>query len=222
MAFLDRLVSDMIRKSTGFNARPFVRKVGGRNILLLGGAAVAGVLAAEKLKGKGGAPAQPSAAPPPPPPPPPLPGASPSPPPPVPGSAAPASEPDVPEPLLYAIVRTMVAGALADGEMQAEEKELIEGRLGESGLTAEHLQQIRKDMVFPPTPTELAGLAPAPEDRELLYRFGALVVLADGETSEHEKAWLEKLGDAFGLATETRREMERELFDESSTPPRST
>ena len=36
MAFLDNLLSDLIRNSTGFNAKPFVRAVGGKNILLLG------------------------------------------------------------------------------------------------------------------------------------------------------------------------------------------
>ena len=39
MGFLDNLVSDLVKSSTGINARGFVRMVGGKNILLLGGAA---------------------------------------------------------------------------------------------------------------------------------------------------------------------------------------
>lgn len=50
MAFLDNLLSDLIRNSTGFNAKPFVRAVGGKNILLLGGAVIAGAIAAEKMR----------------------------------------------------------------------------------------------------------------------------------------------------------------------------
>lgn len=214
MAFLDRLVSDLIRKSTGYNARPFVRAVGGKNLLLLGGAAIAGAIAAEKARASGGAPStNVSPPPPPPPPPPPVPGAAPPPPPPVPETAA--AEPELPEGLLFAIVRTMVAGALADGEMHAEEKKLIEDRLGESGLSAERVRQIQKDMVIPPSPSELAGLVGDPSDRELLYRFGALVVLADGGTSDLERGWLDKLGSALALDGPRRRAMEQEIFGES-------
>jgi uncharacterized membrane protein YebE (DUF533 family) len=211
MAFLDRLVSDLIHKSTGFNARPFVRSIGGKNILLLGGAAIAGAIAADKMGAKSGPP---QSAVPPPPLPPPLPGAKapPLPPPPIPEPST--AEPALPEALVFAIVRTMVAAALADGEMHAEEKKLIESRLGESGLSQEHTQQIRKDMVIPPGPQELAG--GVDEDRELIYRFGALVVLADGSASELEQAWLAKLASALGLDEAKRRAMERELFQPQS------
>ena len=60
MAFVDRLVSDVIKKSTGYNARSFVRAVGGKNILLLGGVAVAAALAAEKMGSQPPAPAPPN------------------------------------------------------------------------------------------------------------------------------------------------------------------
>lgn len=206
MAFLDRLVSDLIRQSTGFNARPFVRSIGGRNILLLGGAAIAGAIAADKMRAKSG-PAQDAA----PPPPPPVPGTlTPPPPPPIP-QAAPA-EPELPETLLFAIVRTMIASALADGEMHVEEKNLIESRLGESGLSPEHVRQLQKDMVLPPVPSEIAALVQDAADRELLYRFGALVVLADGSAAELEKGWLDRLGKALSLDPNQKRAMEQELF----------
>jgi hypothetical protein len=107
MAFLDNLISDLIRNSTGFNAKPFVRAVGGKNILLLGGAAIAGVIAAEKMRQQ----AAPGA--PPLPPLPPLPSTEVVPPlPPLP-TAAPA-EPQLPPGLVFAIVRTMISGALSD------------------------------------------------------------------------------------------------------------
>ena len=43
-----------------------------------------------------------------------------------------------------------IAGALAEGEINAEEKELIENRLGESGLAPDRIKQIHKNMVFTP------------------------------------------------------------------------
>jgi uncharacterized membrane protein YebE (DUF533 family) len=196
MAFLDNLVSDLIRKSTGFNAKPFVRKVGGTNILLLGGAAIAGALAVEKMR-------QPSAAPGVPPLPPPLP------PPPIPQDEAKEA---LPKELLFAIVRTMVAGALADGEIHAEEKKLIEGRLGESGLSQGEVSQIHKDLVIPPSPAAILQSVPVAEDKELLYRFGYLVVRADSDASERERAWLDALASAACLSEERRKSIESETF----------
>lgn len=208
MAFLDNLVSDLIRKSTGFNARPFVRAVGGKNLLLLGGAAIAGALAAEKTRSQG----TPEAVPPLPPPVPTGPDEAVPPLPPLPTAAA-EPEPSIPNPLLFAIVRTMVSGALADGEMHAEEKALIENRLGESSLSTEQTKQIHKDLVIPPAPDEVAKSVSSPEDRELLYRFGALVALADGEASAPEKAWLQRLASALAISSERRAELEREIFE---------
>jgi uncharacterized membrane protein YebE (DUF533 family) len=211
MAFLDNLISDLIRNSTGFNAKPFVRAVGGKNILLLGGAAIAGALAAEKMRAQQQAQGVPPV---PVPPLPPLPSAGPTaavpPLPPLP-TAAPA-EPELPRDLVFAIVRTMVSGALSDGEMHAEEKKLIEGRLGESGLSSDETKQIHKDLVFPPTPEEIGTMVSTTEDRELLYRFGALVVRSQGGESGPEKAWLDRLGGALGLGPERRAGLESEIF----------
>jgi uncharacterized membrane protein YebE (DUF533 family) len=205
MAFLDNLISDLIRNSTGFNAKPFVRAVGGKNILLLGGAAIAGAIAAEKMR------QQPAPGAPPLPPLPPLPSTAAVPPlPPLP-TAAPA-EPQPPPALVFAIVRTMVSAALSDGEIHAEEKKLIEGRLGESGLSIDQTKQIHKDLVFPPTPEEIGTMVSTTEDRELLYRFGVLVVRSQGGASAPETAWLDKLGNALGLAPDRRAALVSEIF----------
>ncbi|HXV59618.1 MAG TPA: DUF533 domain-containing protein [Vicinamibacteria bacterium] len=210
MAFLDRMVSDLIGKSTGFNARPFVRAVGGKNILLLGGALVAGALAAEKMR----EPATPSNVPPPPLPLPPVP--------PLPVPQTSDSDPVTADQalstdLLFAIVRVMAASALADGEIHADERRVIESRLDESGLSAEQVRRIQKDMVIPPGPGELSDMVETAEDRELVYRFAALVVLADGEISQLERAWLDKLAAAMALGDGRREALEREIFEESSS-----
>jgi uncharacterized membrane protein YebE (DUF533 family) len=96
--------------------------------------------------------------------------------------------------------------------MHAEEKKLIEGRLGESGLSSDETKQIRKDLVFPPTPEEIGTMVSTTEDRELLYRFGALVVRSQGGESAPERGWLERLGGALGLAPERRGALENEIF----------
>ncbi len=160
-----------------------------------------------------------------PPPPPPIPGSQPPPPqpavppPPVPGAvpAAPAptaevADDELPPELTYAIVRTMVAAALADGHLASEEKAMVQKHLGDSGLSEEQTSQIHKDLVLPPSPTELAALTEDRSGREMLYRFGALVVLADQRTSELERGWLERLASAFEFDAERKAELEAEIF----------
>ncbi len=171
----------------------------------------------------------------PPAPPPPLPGqqASPAgqpPPPPVPGAVSEAETADVfraragatpddelPPELTYAIVRTMVGAALADGHLATEEKAIIQKHLGESGLSEEQTAQIHRDLVLPPSTQELAALAGDGPSREVLYRFGALVVLADQETSDLERGWLKRLAAAFELDTDRQAALEAEIFSPDDT-----
>jgi uncharacterized membrane protein YebE (DUF533 family) len=234
MGFLDRMVSDLVRRQTGFDARRIVRRVGGKRLLLLGGAALAGgMLAAQSGRfaggssiagGAGGAtmapPRSSSSAPPQPqpahglPPLPPLPLPPGGAPPPVAGSVAETTGEvaDVPPDLLYAILRTMVAAALADGELHAEEKRLLDERLGESGLADSRLAQLRRDLVIPAGPAELAAALPAGEDPEVLARFAVLVAGADRELVEHERAWLRGLEQALRLPVGRMADLEREIF----------
>lgn len=243
MAFLDKMVSDLVKSSTGFNARGLVRAVGGKNILLLGGAAIAGALAADKMSSKSTppppVPGGPSTTPPPvpspnpdAPPAPPIPAASTNAsPPPVPGSSSQEAGPPPPLPplptetdtvssgaealppeLVYAIVRTMVAAALADGHMADDEKDLIHKHLGESGLAPDQIAQIHKDLVLPASHKELSTLVSGAQDGELLYRFGALVALADQKVSEHEKAWLERLAQTLEISPQRRSEIDKEIY----------
>lgn len=239
MGFLDRMISDLIQDNTGINARRLVRKIGGGKILAMGGAAIAASVLAEKHgmfgRGGAGATAQPAAppaspaAPPPPipgaaaaPPPPPIPAgptAAAPPPPPVPGPAAETTAPadeaasdDLPLETTYAIVRTMVAAALADGNLAPEEKAIIQKHLGESGFSEAQTRQIHQDLVLPPSLDELAALAPAAEAREALYRFAALVVLADQQVSDLERRWLDRLAGTFGFSDDRKAALEAEIF----------
>lgn len=224
MGFLDNIVSGLVKNTTGVNAKGFVRMVGGKNILLLGGAALAGAMAADQTSSRGQTPPPPvpggkSATPPPLPPP--LPDTRSTkaqvPPPPLPVPAAPR-EPaqieseELPPKIVFAIVRTMVAAALADGHLAAEEKELIHKHLGSSGLSPEQIGQIHKDLIVPPGHTELSSLVSDREDKELVYRFGALVTLADGEVSGLERTWLEQLADTLRITPERQTQIESEIL----------
>jgi len=241
MGLIDGILSDLIGSSTPISkrhARKLVRMVGGKNILLAGaGAAVAGGLAAYSQKQSGSGtppppppPSTPGAVPPPPPPPdggvgartgdappppPPLPGSLPTTEPPPPTEPAPPASPatdlEPPPEVAYPLVRTMVAAALADGQLGAKEKELVHRHLGESGLDEEQTRQIHRDLVLPPQPGEIAEMATGAEARELLYRFAAVVILAEDDVSDLERGWLDRLAAAFELAPERQRELEAEL-----------
>jgi uncharacterized membrane protein YebE (DUF533 family) len=223
MGLLTRVLGGMLSES-GVNprmARQLTRRIGTGNLLAIGGAALLQHMDSRQQQARTTQP--PAAATPPPPPPPPpagAPQAAPGPPPPpLPGATPPAPPPlpdtpeedDLPPAVLYPVLRTLVAAALADGELAASERELIESHLDEADLDAEQTAQIRRDMVLPPSPDDLAALVPSPEGRSELYRFAAVLVLADGEVSDLERSWLVRLGRAFALPDDQRREIEASL-----------
>ncbi|HVS14222.1 MAG TPA: DUF533 domain-containing protein [Thermoanaerobaculia bacterium] len=231
MSFVDRLLQDMLHrnmsgKGAARMARKAARRIGTRRLLMMGGAALAGGLLTEAARRQGAAERQATpgaaadrAAPPLPP----VPGgagtagAPPSLPPlPVPGGAgetptAAAPGLELPPDTLYAALRTMVAAALADGELSAQERALIERRLAESDLSEERVAQVRRDLVLPPTPAELAALLPAGEPPELLLDLAMVVARADSGVSAHESAWLRQLAGALGVAESRLDELQREL-----------
>jgi uncharacterized membrane protein YebE (DUF533 family) len=106
----------------------------------------------------------------------------------------------------------MIAAALADGRLADEEKALIEKRLGDSGLSEERINQLRLDLTNPPPIETLAPLVSSPEDAELLYRFGSLVVLADKNVSDLEKMWLGELARALEIPPHRKEVLEWEIF----------
>lgn len=113
--------------------------------------------------------------------------------------------------LTFAIVRAMVAAALADGHLAAEERQLILGHMDESGLPPEQVSQVHKDLVLPPTPSELASQVPSQDDREILFRFAASVLRADGTVDEAEQAWLDGLAGTFDITPDRAATLRTEL-----------
>ncbi len=239
MGLVDGLLGDLIGSSTGIDARKarrMMRKVGMGNLLMMGGAAALGGLVMSKASGSTGMPnsggfggsgmpgsrtqvpptagsgGAPAPAPPNLPPLPPIPGASVPPPPPgAVGEPEPADE-ELPPAAAVPAIRTMVAAALADGELSEEERSMVLGRIGEANLPEEQAKQIRQDLVLPPSPAALADLAPAPEARETLYRLAALVLKADGKATETEVAWLGRLAEAFEIDLARKVALEEEVF----------
>lgn len=243
MGFLSSMVGNMIGESVGVNPRQLRRLLGGKGLLIAGGAALVGALSAQK---PGAAPAGGherwsggrAAAPPPPPPPapgretafpppelPPIPtglGQEPEgllmPPPPATGAAAGAEvdelEAAVPRHLLFAIVRTMAAAAMADGHLAPQEKAAIQEHLGESGLSAEQIARIQRDVEGEPAaPGELAALARLEGERETLYRFATLILRSDERVSPQELDWLDGFAGALSLPDERAAELHREVFE---------
>ena len=225
MGFLDSLVGNLVGNATGINSRQasrWVRRIGTGNIMKIGGAAVAGAVMTHMMheqQKKEPAPGSEL---------PPLPSSAmpvelpPLPPVPAPGPSRPEAH-DLPDELVFAVGRTLVAAALADGEMDPEERALVEKHLEQSQLPPDQKQRLHRDLVLPPTTDELAAqVADNPEAGAVLYRFGALVALADEEISEVERAWLTSLGESLGLAAEDRQELESRLLDEiASQSPES-
>lgn len=228
MGFLDRMVADLIADNTGLPVRGLVRKVGAKRLLLLGGAAVAGGLAYDRMRqGRSPAPAAgappppppPAAGAPPPPPPPPtgsLAGGPPPPPPPAAASAPPPAEPELSPALEVALARTMVAAALADGRLEDAERNAISGYLGDAGLAPADAARIHQDLLSPASPEELGGLVADPDHAAAVARAALLVLAADGAVGTAERAWLDRLTSALGLDAERARELERDLLESAS------
>lgn len=236
MGLIEKLVSDLIRQSTGINARGAVRRIGGGKLLMAGGLAAAGALLADKAGGGGSpaaaagsggyaytkSPARPAGAHPEAPPPAPPPGSVPpppgsprqvAPPPPPPQPPAPAAGADsATGDLTFAAARTAVAAALADGELTAAEREAVERHVADSELTPEQAARVHGDLLQPATPRELAALAPGPEERRALYELAALLQRADREVSDVEREWLDAFADALEIAPEQRDALEAEVF----------
>lgn len=250
MGFLDSMLSDLVKNTTGINAKRAIRKIGGKNILLMGGAALAGTLMAEKMQGGsntfGGGqapftPQAPGAQPLPPvpgsqPPLPPLPGSAPqtqassAPLPPLPAVPAAAQTPppatppasgddattdELPAELTYPLVRTMVAAALADGQLEPREREIIHRHLGQSDLSADQTAQIHRDLVLPASPAELAELAEldrGPAVAETMYRCATLIIHADEQVDPIELSWLRNLANSLRLDDSRRQQLDDELL----------
>ena len=106
----------------------------------------------------------------------------------------------------------MVAASLADGALDAAEKQLIDQQLGAGDLTPDQASQIRRDLVVPPAASELASGLPDGEEPEVLLQFAVLAARSHGDISGRERSWLQGLATALRLPGEAVAKAEEELF----------
>lgn len=110
------------------------------------------------------------------------------------GTALPGAPPANEHALL--LLRAMIAAALADGLIDATERERIVGRLGDAGITGEEQQFLDREIAQPWSPQQIAASASTPEMRSELYLASAIAIEAD---TPAEQAYLRYLAATLGL-----------------------
>jgi uncharacterized membrane protein YebE (DUF533 family) len=94
------------------------------------------------------------------------------------------------------LLRAMIAAALADGRIDAEERERIVGRLSDAGLGAEERQFLDREIAAPWSPQQFAAAGATPEVRSEIYLASAIAIEAD---TAAEQAYLRYLAATLGL-----------------------
>lgn len=110
------------------------------------------------------------------------------------------------------VVRAMIAAARADGALDAEERAAIAGQLDQAGLEPEARELVLAEFA---NPAPLETLAAEIADPVLAAQVYAACVLAVGEASPAERAWLDALARCTGLGPETVAAIERRLAAEA-------
>jgi uncharacterized membrane protein YebE (DUF533 family) len=107
----------------------------------------------------------------------------------------------------------MIAAARADGALDAEERAAIAGQLDQAELDDEARELVLAEFA---SPAPLEALAAEITDPVLAAQVYAACVLAVGQPSSAERAWLDALARRTGLAPETVAAIERRLAAEAS------
>lgn len=121
-------------------------------------------------------------------------------------AGAPATDPEEAEALL--MIRAMIAAAKSDGTIDAEERAHLAGRLEDAGLGEAERDFILRDF---DTPLDLEAIARQVTDPMLAAQLYAASVVAVGDPSAGERAYLGRLAERLRLAPEVVAEIERRL-----------
>ena len=169
--------------------------------------------AAEHFMNKASGTAQGAPAGPPPAGPPGAPGASaPPPPPPAPGSAAPSGPPPAAPTagapastsgtggVAILLIRTMIASAAADGNIDDDERSRIIKRMESVGMSDEERTFINGELNAPWGAADIAAQATDPDTARQVYAVSLLAVEVD---TDEERAYLRELAARMGLAAAT-------------------
>lgn len=113
-------------------------------------------------------------------------------------TSAPLALPGAPEPNAHALLllRAMIAAAMADGVIDAQERSRILNQLEQAGLGGEEREFLASEIARPWTPAEFAAKATTPEMRSEIY-LAALIAIDDDTAVE--KAYLAHLAAALEL-----------------------
>lgn len=128
------------------------------------------------------------------------------------GSAAPPAPPAEPvgaedrEALLA--IRAMISAALADGTLDPAERAAIATQLDRAELEAEARELVLREFN---SPAPVEAIAREVTDPVLAAQIYAACVLAVGEASAAERAWLDRFAGLTGLSAAARRAIEERL-----------
>lgn len=105
------------------------------------------------------------------------------------------------------LARTMIAAAMADGHLDADEKAKIAGGLSKAG-GADASEWLKQELAHPATPEELAiGVNSIPEAAEIY--IAARVTIEPDEDAEID--FLNRLGDALNLSGDLVAELDKSV-----------
>ena len=94
------------------------------------------------------------------------------------------------------LLRAMIASALSDGLIDAEERQRIVGRLSDLGVGTDERQFLDREIAAPWSPQQFAAAAPTPEMRSEIYLASSIAIEAD---TPAEQAYLRYLAATLGL-----------------------
>lgn len=94
------------------------------------------------------------------------------------------------------LLRAMIAAALSDGLIDADERHRLVGRLGALGVSGEEQQFLEQEIAKPWSPQQFAAAAPSPEMRSEIYLASSIAIDAD---TAAEQAYLRYLAATLGL-----------------------
>lgn len=94
------------------------------------------------------------------------------------------------------LLRAMIAAALSDGLIDAQERQQILGRLSTLGVSGEEQQFLDREIAQPWSPQQFAAAAATPEMRSEVYLASAIAIEAD---TPAEQAYLRYLAATLGL-----------------------
>ena len=107
-----------------------------------------------------------------------------------------------------ALLRAMIAAAMADGQIDAAEKQVIMEKMGSQNFDAEVLDFLRAEIENPPTVAELASLVESDLTAAEMYLAAQVVI---DQSNPVEQQWLSSLQQSLNLQPELVTEMEIEM-----------